>query len=152
MTHAAEELFEHRNDDDEWEEEPAEVHVRPSATEVVSFRLTGDELDRLQSAARDRGASLSEFIRRAIEHELGGGPAAELDDFYAGATRVILGAEWRRAMSRPSVGWSLLLRSGSGVRPIPAVFQVVPDFPPTSQNVTSSEGAERLDPQERLPL
>lgn len=152
MTSAAEELYEHRDDKDEWEEEPAEVHARPTTTEVVSFRLRSDELDRLQAAAKDRGVSLSVFIRDALERELGGGPTAELEDLYTGAAKVILGGEWRRAMTRPSAGWSLLFRSGPSVRPIPTVFQVVPDFPPTSQNVTSSDGAERLDPQERLPL
>jgi len=152
MTSAADELYEHRHDEDEWEDEPAEVRARPTTTEVVSFRLGSDELDRLQASARERGVSLSEFIRGAIERELGGGPTSELEDLYTGAAKVILGAEWRRAMTRPSVGWSLLFRSGLSVRPIPTVFQVVPDFPPTSQNVTSSEGAEPLDPQERLPL
>lgn len=150
MTKAAE-LFEHRHDDDEWDDEPADVRVRPSTTEVVSFRLASDELDRLQSAARERGVSLSELIRGAIQRDLGGGAASALGDVYIGATRAILGIEWR-SVSRPSVGWSLLVRSSAGVRPIPTVFQVVPDFPPTSQNVTSSEGAERLDRQQRLPL
>lgn len=152
MKQAAKELYEHRNDEDEWEDEPAEVEVRPTTTEVVSFRLGSDELDRLQAAARDRGVSLSEFIRGAIERELGGGPAAELDDLYTGAMKVILGAEWRRAMSRPSAERSLSVRSGSRFEPIPTTFQVVPDYPPASQNVTSSEGAESLDPQERLPI
>lgn len=151
MTKAAEELFEHRDDEGEWDDEPAEVQVRPTTTEVVSFRLGSGDLDRLQAAARARGVSLSEFIRQALESELGGGPAAELDDIFTGVAKVILGAEFRGAHSRPSAGWRMLRRSGSDVGEVPAVIQVVPEFPPTSQNVTSSEGARRLDPPEPLP-
>lgn len=146
------ELFRRRHDEDEWEEEPAEVRVRPSTTEVVSFRLGSDELDRVQEAARGRGISLSEFIRGAIERELDGGPAACVDDVYVGAMKTILGAEWSRDVSRSSVSWSLLLRSIEGRRPIPSMVHVVPDFPPTSLNITSSEGAEPLDDQEQLPF
>lgn len=60
------ELHQHRDDPDEWDDEPENVFVRPVVSEVVSFRLPSDELDWLQEAARDRGESLSEFIRDSI--------------------------------------------------------------------------------------
>jgi len=44
----ADDLFEHRNDPDEWDDQPVEIEVRPAGSEVVSFRLPSDELDRVQ--------------------------------------------------------------------------------------------------------
>lgn len=139
----AEQLYEHRADEGEWDDEPADVRVRPTTTEVVSFRLSGDELDRIQDVARRRGVSLSEFIRKALEHELEGGPLAAFDDVWIGAVKAILGSEWMRHSTRPSA---------SQEAEFPATYQVVPDFPPTSQNVTSSEGAGPIDDSPRLPL
>ncbi len=138
----AQELYEHTADNDEWEEEPADISVRPSTTEVVSFRIASDELDRVQSAAARDGVSLSVFIRSALHQAVAGGPTAALDDVWIGAIKVILGPEWRR-VSRPSA---------SSAPERPPTYQVVPNYPPSSQNVTSSEGAARLDDTPRLPL
>ena len=61
-----EELHAGRDDPDEWDEEPAGVRVRPTTTSVVSFRMPHDELDMLQSIARARGESVSDFVRDSI--------------------------------------------------------------------------------------
>lgn len=57
----------------EWEDEPADVHVRPVTTEVVSFRVTSDELDRIQEAARRRHLSVSELIHTLLQREMNSG-------------------------------------------------------------------------------
>lgn len=66
----ADDLFDHRNDPDEWDDEPAEIDVRPTGSEVVSFRLPSDELDRVMEAARAIGESLSQFVREALNDRL----------------------------------------------------------------------------------
>ncbi len=62
----AEELYQHRNDPDEWETEEEQIEVRPSRTSVVSFRLPAEEMVQLERAAKDAGQTLSEYIRTAI--------------------------------------------------------------------------------------
>ena len=59
-------LHAHKNDPDEWDDAPAEIGVRPSPAEVVSFRIPGAELARLQMAAAAEGVTLSEFVRDAL--------------------------------------------------------------------------------------
>ena len=66
-----EELHAGRDDPDEWDEEPAVVRVRPTTTSVVSFRVSHDELDRLQSIAGARGESISDFVRDSIRVRIG---------------------------------------------------------------------------------
>jgi uncharacterized protein (DUF1778 family) len=66
----ADELWEHRNDPDEWSEEAEEVETRPSGSAVVSFRISWDELEELDEAASAKGESLSEFIRKAVRSRL----------------------------------------------------------------------------------
>jgi hypothetical protein len=68
----ADELWEHRNDPDEWSEEAEEIETRPSGSAVVSFRIPWDELEELDEAATENGESLSEFIRQAVRLRLGG--------------------------------------------------------------------------------
>lgn len=77
---AAEELHAGRDDPDEWAEEPAPVHVRPTTTSVVSFRLPHDELELLQTVARARGESISDFVRASIRKRIGGAAAIASDD------------------------------------------------------------------------
>lgn len=62
----AKELVASRDSTDEWEDEPSQVEVRPRQSEVVSFRLSSDELDALESAAKVAGESISEFLRTAL--------------------------------------------------------------------------------------
>lgn len=59
-----------RNDPGEWSDEAVEVTVRPQRSQVVSFRLPSEELDRLTRAIEASGESLSEFVRNAIEMRL----------------------------------------------------------------------------------
>jgi hypothetical protein len=68
----ADELWEHRNDPDEWSEEAEEIETRPSGSAVVSFRIPWDELEELDEAATAKGESLSEFIRKAVRYRLAG--------------------------------------------------------------------------------
>jgi hypothetical protein len=63
---AAEELFQHRNDPDEWETEEEHIEARPARTSVVSFRLPAEEMELLDQAAKGAGQTLSEYIRTAI--------------------------------------------------------------------------------------
>jgi ribbon-helix-helix CopG family protein len=66
----AEELELTRDDSGEWSDERAQVEVRPSRSQVVSFRLPIEELDNLTMLASATGESLSDFIRRAIEYRV----------------------------------------------------------------------------------
>lgn len=128
-----EDLHKRRNDPGEWDDEPAAVQVRPTTTEVVSFRLVPDELDRLQAAVQERGESLSQFIRDSIQMRLRGTDFAVVEDITAAARAIFLYAGPRGSGSRVS---------SSGV----------PDYPPISQNLTSSEGVRADDQQSRLPI
>lgn len=68
----ANELWEHRNDPDEWDEEAVEIEVRPRRSSVVSFRLPSEELDEVERAATSSGETVSEFIRNALRIRLRG--------------------------------------------------------------------------------
>ena len=134
-------LHAHKDDPDEWDEAPAEVSVRPSPGEVVSFRIPGDELDRLQQAAAEAGVTLSQFIRDALRDKIEGKPWSSLDEVTSGLVKLTLGAEWPRRHAVVSATWD---------RGVPVH---TPLYPPESQNVTSSEGAPHSEPDEgRLPL
>jgi hypothetical protein len=83
------ELLEHRDDDGEWEEEAEPVTVK-TGSEVVSFRLSSDELDALAESAEQRGESLSEYIRAAIALRLHGTPIGPAVEVSSGATRLTI--------------------------------------------------------------
>jgi len=55
-----------RDGGEEWAEEPVAIEVRPSATQVVSFRMPLEELEMTINAAKASGESLSEFVRNSI--------------------------------------------------------------------------------------
>jgi len=134
----SETLHRHRSDPDEWDDRPANIKVRPSPAEVVSFRLPGHELDRLQEAAAAEGMTLSQFIRDALEQRLRGDPQSSLGDVSSGHVKLTLGDEWPRRRSAVSA-------SGVAV--------LAPPYPPEAQSVTSSEGARHCQTREdRLPL
>lgn len=81
QSEAAAELHRHRHDEGEWADEPERVEVRARRTEVVSFRLPSEELDKLEEAAQAAGESLSEFVRGAVALRVHGepvGPAVEI--------------------------------------------------------------------------
>ncbi len=65
------ELHKHRDDPDEWEDEPIEMVVSKPVGNVVSFQLPTSELDRAIAAADELGISLSEFIHDALEQRIG---------------------------------------------------------------------------------
>lgn len=67
---AAEELYEHRHDPDEWAEEPEAIEVRPTRSSVLSVRLPRAELDALEAAAAERGETLSQYVRMALAMRL----------------------------------------------------------------------------------
>ena len=64
------ELHKHRDDPDEWKDEPIEMVVNKPVGNVVSFQLPSSELDRAIAAADELGISLSEFIRGALAQQL----------------------------------------------------------------------------------
>jgi hypothetical protein len=66
----AEELERSRDDDGEWGEDRVDVDIRPSRSQVVSFRLPLEELEVLTAMTTATGESLSDFIRSAIEHRI----------------------------------------------------------------------------------
>ena len=69
----AKELWEHRNDPEEWSQEEEDIEVRPRRSSVLSFRLSSEELDALEEALEQTGESLSEYIRNALALRLHGG-------------------------------------------------------------------------------
>lgn len=63
----ADQLESAREDAGEWSEDRVDIDVQPSRSQVVSFRLPLEELERLQAMARAENESISEFIRDAVE-------------------------------------------------------------------------------------
>lgn len=86
----SDEIFEHRDDPGEWSEEAVEVTVKPSRSEVVSFRLPSDELNALEDAAATSGESLSEYIRKSLALRLFGEPIGPAVEISSGATRLTI--------------------------------------------------------------
>lgn len=62
----ARELYESRNDPEEWGEEAEEIEVKPRRSSVLSFRLPPEELDALERAMEQTGESFSEYVRGAL--------------------------------------------------------------------------------------
>ncbi len=71
----ARELYESRNDPEEWSEEAEEIEVKPRRSSVVSFRLPPEELDALEQAMEQTGETLSEYVRTALALRIHGGAA-----------------------------------------------------------------------------
>ena len=63
----AKELEQTRDDPGEWGNDAVEIEVRPSPSQVVSFRLPLEEVELLTSSADALGETLSQFIRKSIE-------------------------------------------------------------------------------------
>lgn len=74
----AKELWEHRNDPDEWSEEAEEIEVKPRRSSVLSFRLPPEEIDALEEALEQTGESLSEYIRNALALRMHAGAIAPM--------------------------------------------------------------------------
>ncbi len=62
----ADELYSKRHDRGEWSLKPVAVAVKPTRTEVISFRLPSEELDLLEVAAQRAGQSISDYVRGAL--------------------------------------------------------------------------------------
>lgn len=72
-----------------WSEEPAEIEVRKPATQVVSFRLSVDELEGLMDAAKAAGETVSEYVRGALELRTRGRELPYVDvGYYSGVMTV----------------------------------------------------------------
>lgn len=96
----ARELYAHRKDSDEWEDEPAAVEVRPARTAVVSVRVPVDEFEQLSEAAAAAGRSISEYVREAITLRMTGmAPGATINTTTgAGHVQLSVGATaWSHA-------------------------------------------------------
>ena len=64
------ELYERRDDPNEWEDEPIEMVLNKPVGNVVSFHLPSSELDQAVAAADELGISLTEFIRGALAQRI----------------------------------------------------------------------------------
>jgi len=69
------ELEQTRDEDGEWSDEAVDIEVRPSATQVVSFRMPLGELETALTVAKASGETLSEFIRNSIARRLAPAPS-----------------------------------------------------------------------------
>jgi hypothetical protein len=78
------ELWDHRNDPEEWGEEPVEIEARPTGSTIVSFRIPWEEYEELEDAATAKGESLSEFIREALRYRLKGSTLAAFVEMTSG--------------------------------------------------------------------
>lgn len=78
--------------DAHWEEQPAIVKVKPSGSEVVSFRIPVEELDRLEEAASAAGQTISQFVRATIALRLAGKTASppSIDRVASGARQLTI--------------------------------------------------------------
>jgi hypothetical protein len=116
----AEDAFAHRHDPGEWAEEPADITVKPSGSEVVSVRVPSALFDHLEQAASEAGQTISQFVRDAIAFRLAGTSLWEptLDRVGSSAQRLLV----RHLYSE---SWT------EGVR---STFEdvTVPDVPPTT--------------------
>ncbi len=120
----ADEMFEGRNNPLMWDEMSTDIAVTPRKSEVVSFRLPSDELDRLEVAASEAGETISEFLRAALaERMLGPGRILPEFDLMASRGSVVLFIELkRRSCNRAEVEGQ-------------SEFAEVPDFPPRSMSI-----------------
>lgn len=122
----ADDLYEHRNDPEEWAEEAEQLTVKKTSSEVVSFRLSSDELDLVEEAAAARGQSLSEFIREAVRTSLHGIPPQL-------PSAVALGSSAERLMAHVSHGWWNPQSTSSDAETVDSAR--FPDYPPTTQHL-----------------
>jgi hypothetical protein len=113
----AREVFAHRDDPDEWDDQPEQIEVAPARSEVVSFRLPSEELDSLEEAASRAGESLSEYIRTALAVRLHGQPIGPSVEVSSGAHRLTIRSH-------------IVVSSRTD-----APQSIVPDLPPMTQSV-----------------
>lgn len=91
----AEELERTRDDQGEWSEDAVTIEVRAKPTQVVSFRLSVDEVERLNSYVTASGETLSEWIREAIDLRIEGSGTQLFDFSHSFRTFTIFGGPAR---------------------------------------------------------
>ena len=84
------EVWEHRNDPEEWGEEAENIEVRSNPSSVVSFRLPSKEFSLLEQARVQTGESLSEFIRNALAMRLHGRPIESVVEVTYGGPKELV--------------------------------------------------------------
>ena len=84
------EVWEHRNDPEEWGEEAENIEVRSNPSSVVSFRLPSKEFTLLEQARAQTGESLSEFIRNALAMRLHGRPIESVVEVTYGGPKELV--------------------------------------------------------------
>ena len=62
----AQELWEHRDDPEEWEDEPTDVLVAANPGVVYSIRFTADEFREMSELARRNRMSIDELIKSSL--------------------------------------------------------------------------------------
>lgn len=62
----AQELWEHRDDPDEWEDEPTDVLVAANPGVVYSVRLTAAEFHQISELAKAKGITIDELIKSTL--------------------------------------------------------------------------------------
>jgi len=112
----AKQLYETRNDPSEWGPEESDIEVRPKGTEVVSFRLPSEELDKVIEAAKTAGESLSQFIRGSLALRVHGKPIGPAVEISSGHGKLVIR--------------SLIVVDSKTENP-----SIIPDFPPEGQSV-----------------
>jgi hypothetical protein len=75
----ADDVLAHSEDDDEWEEEPAQIESRPSGTQVISARLPSALAEALLAEAQRLRVRPSELVREAVERRLMAKPSGIVD-------------------------------------------------------------------------
>ena len=101
-----------------------DIAVTPRKSEVVSFRLPSDELDRLEVAASEAGETISEFLRAALaERMLGPGR------ILPSSISWLVGEVWCFSLIRSGGGCNRAEVEGQ------SEFAEVPDFPPRSMSI-----------------
>jgi len=110
--------------------------VSPTRTAVATVRFEPSEYDRLQLAARERGISVSELIRRsALKRDLPAALPPRLDSETVGQLRRIgvnlnqsvrLMAAWRRAAAEQKrEGWKRYQESAEELRTLVAALAAI---------------------------
>ncbi len=117
----AAELEAARDDEGEWGDEAVEIDVRPSRTQVVSFRMPLEELETVVAAAKATGETVSEFVRKSIMFRLR--PGAYGGPFVTIASGVANGIGMVQIAKSPAeAGWN----APDDVEPIELVAQGLP--------------------------
>jgi hypothetical protein len=93
----SDDLYAHRNDPDEWANEPDQIEVRNTRTSVVSFRVPAEELEALTEAARKAGETLSEYIRSAIQLRVHGIALSGVTVAFSGTLITSTAGSWTEA-------------------------------------------------------